>query len=46
MIRYSIKIRDRTFVEDHGLLLFDKKYEQKFDKNLSDKYSQKVFRSC
>ena len=24
MTRYSIKIRDRTFVEDHGLLLFDK----------------------
>ena len=43
MIRYSIKIRDQAFVEDHGLLLFDEKYEQKFEKNLIGKYSQKVF---
>ena len=38
-MRYSIKLRDRIYVEGYGFLSFAKNK----GKNLSNKYSQKVF---
>ena len=42
MVRYSVPVRDRIFVERDGLLSFDKNMRKSICKNLSSKYNQKL----
>ena len=42
MVRYSVPVRDRIFVERYGLLSFDKNMRKSICKNLSNKYNQKL----
>ena len=47
MTRYSVQLRDRTFVKGYGFLSFarnmGKNIGKNISKNLSNKYSQKLF---
>ena len=48
-MRYSIEPRDRIYVKEYGFLSFPKNmgtFATKIAKNLSNKYSQKLFDRC